>query len=127
LSIPARITRLREYLRNFKPPIVITFSAEAFVFAMRAMHDDAAGIPAHPKVADLGRSFRDAIRNYDPELVNVFPLLHAYAARGHWHTLGPVFSGSDDPDINYFEYAGRALGDVLLKHGRDLAIWCSAE
>ena len=124
-SIPARIRQLASYLKLYKPPVVVTFSTQAFVFASRANANDfTPRAPAPlPTVADLGAHFRQAIASFNPQGVNIFPLLHAYAARGGWHTVGPVFSQTQDPSTNYFEYSGRALGDLLVEQGRELPIW----
>lgn len=121
-SITGRISKLRDLLEKHSPPIVITFSAEVFVFVQRALTPKRDGHQVLG-VQELGNGFRDAVQNYDPQKVNVFPLLHGYVARGDWATLGPVFSKIDDPYVNYFEYAGSALGDVLLSHCRQLPIW----
>jgi hypothetical protein len=123
--ILARIELLRTLLKRHNPPVVITFSAEVFVFLSRTLCRFPGGVSWLPRVEELGRAFREAISCFDPKRVNVFPLLHAYAARRGWDTVGPKFSGPDDQATNYFEYAGRALGDMLLKHGRSLPIWHS--
>jgi len=113
---------LSQQLKQFRPPVVFTFGDEAYRFVSCANAPDKP-VPRHSlKIEDLGKRFRGVCVKFDPQEVNIFPLLHASVARKSWAIVGERFSGPDKEN-NYFRYVGQKLGDVLLHHGRDWPIW----
>jgi hypothetical protein len=122
-SIPGRIKLFSELLSEHKPSVVVTFGADAYRFAIKALGCSDTP-PGKLKAAELGEGFRNAIDNWDPKKVNIFPLLHAYVARSGWNTAGGAYSwNGEENNANYFDIVGGALGDILLAH-QELPIWC---
>ena len=118
----ARIDQWRDRFKRCKPPIVITFGAEAYRFAALSLE-----ITLESKLTApyLGERFREAAipTAWDSSGTNLFPLLHAVVAQRVWHEVGKYYDPKRE-DANYFEYVGHSLAEVLLTNGRQLPIWC---
>jgi hypothetical protein len=100
---------------------LITFGANAYRFAQEAL-DFPTPSKRELEAKGLGAQFRSAILHFNPQKVNVLPLLHAYVARSGWQTAGKDYA--DEATANYFDYAGSQLGDILIKYGTDWPVWC---
>lgn len=116
-----RRVSLYKNLVEFQPPVVFTFGDEAYRFVSANALDKQVSTKKL-RIEDLGVRFREVDERFDPQKVNIFPLLHASVARASWASIGKWFSGPDKED-NYFKYVGQRIGDILLRHGRDWPIW----
>jgi hypothetical protein len=119
-SIVAEKNVLASRAKEYKPKILITFSADVFWFASTALRHFE-GPRTRITSEFMAETFNKAIRTPalgDPSIV---PLLHAFVARAGWSTAGDIYSGTNRG--NYFEFTGAAIGDLLLRHCRDLSIW----
>ena len=121
------VTKLGELLADNRPPLVLSFGAFACEMVCRARRKYLAG-PGEDRAVNgwttkqLGDAFRRAVNAYDSSGVNHLPLLHVSIARRHFLSAHKHFCPpSDQP--NYFEYVGRELGELLLKHMKDEPIW----
>ena len=70
---------------------------------------------------NLGIDFRRRLDCFDPDVINVFPLLHTSISRGRFYESHNYFSQTEDG--NYFEYAGNLIAEKLLAHSRQLKVW----
>lgn len=115
-----RLERYRSWLSHYKPPVLITFGADAYRFAVAELSAERKP-PQKLRAAELGKQFCTAVSDWKPDRTNVFPLLHAWSAL-KWDQIGKEYCG--DPDSNYFEFLGYKLGDLFLTDARHLTIWC---
>jgi len=120
LGITGQIRDYGEALHRYRPRIILTFGQRAFEFARRAI-----GLPSnkpkHWTCKNLGEEFRKRIDDFDPNEPNLFPLLHATIARGHWQQAHDDFTKTKGE--NYFKFAGGALGDLLKRHWDKCDVW----
>jgi len=124
--LPARIALFRNRLQTYQPPIVLTFGADVFDFMSRALATAPNGgcgsfRRAPLSAAGLGAEFRRAANSFNPDQVNVFPLLHRSIAGGHWVSAHKAFTGQDHGD--YFLTVGSELGRLLVEHAARLDVW----
>jgi hypothetical protein len=119
-----RIGAYREALSTYRPCMVLAFGQRAFEFARRASGEDLMHNPTYWDCRKLGDEFRKRVDSFDPCKVNVFPLLHAVIARGHWWQAHDYFTNVEGG--NYFECAGRALGILVKRHLEKCDIWAPA-
>ena len=114
--------RLKKLLDKYRPSVVLTFGASAFMIALPA--SDETPQKSYKTTKLLGEQFRSRIEKYDEHKVNIIPLLHVSIARGkflegHRDFVGP--HGSMPP--NYFDYVSTKLADLLLAQLSDKPIW----
>ncbi len=104
-----------------KPRLVFTFGSFAYEFARRSLGRGPKKRFSDWTTESLGREFRFSLRDFDPQDLNVFPLLHASIARGRFMESHRDFTGENDG--NYFDFVGREIGSLLLKHKDTLNVW----
>jgi hypothetical protein len=63
---------------------------------------------------DLGEAFRNAVEKFDPDRMNLFPLLHISIARGRFLQAHDYFTRIKGG--NYFDFVSRQLADRLIAH-----------
>lgn len=114
--------RLKKLLDKYRPNVVLTFGADAFMIALFASGETP---QKHYKTTKLlGEQFRSRIESYDEHKVNITPLLHVSIARGRFLEGHRDFVGAyGQAHANYFDYVGRKLADLLLAKFRDKPIW----
>jgi len=108
-------------LAAHQPPLLFSFGAFSFEFARRCLCETPARKFAHWGARELGEQFRDAIAAFDPQRVNLLPLLHATIARGRFIQSHEQFAARKG--ANYFEVVADALAAVLARHRASLPIW----
>ena len=111
----------RRLLGTYAPPMVFTFGAFAFEFARRSLVREPMKSFGHWTTRKLGAEFKRSVTEFSPREVNVFPLLHASIARGHFLKSHEHFTG--EPNGNYFDLVGREIGKLLLQHKDTLSVW----
>ena len=112
---------LRRLLGTYTPPMVFTFGAFAFEFARRSLVREPMKSFGHWTTRKLGAEFKRSVTEFSPREVNVFPLLHASIARGHFLKSHEHFTG--EPNGNYFDLVGREIGKLLLQNKDTLSVW----
>jgi hypothetical protein len=108
------VAELRGLLKDRRPSLVLCFGQFSFEFALHARLE-AEKCPQRwtvRSVKTLAKQFEETIPTIQPDSVNVLPLLHAIAARQFRH-CHKEFSGGQG---NYFEYVGKEIALVLIKH-----------
>ena len=114
--------RLRKLLDKYRPNLVLTFGANAFMTALSASGETAQKDYKTTKL--LGEQFRSRIEKYDEHRVNIIPLLHVSIARGRFLEGHRDFVGAYwGLPPNYFDYVGTKLADLLLAKFSDKQIW----
>jgi uracil-DNA glycosylase len=114
--------RLKELLDKHRPSVVLTFGASAFMLALFASGETPQKLCKTTKL--LGERFRSRIEKYDEHKVNIIPLLHVSIARGKFLEGHRDFVGAyGQAPVNYFDYVGTKLADLLLTKLRDKPIW----
>ena len=108
-------------LKENAPALVLTFGAFAFEFARRSLGSEPERRLSYWTTISLGAEFRQRVGKFSPEAVNVFPLLHVSIARRHFLKSHENFTGESRG--NYFDFVGRSIGNVLLKHKDTLKVW----
>lgn len=108
-------------LKTHAPQLVFTFGAFAFEFARRGFNVEPGRRFSHWTTARLGAAFRQGIEDFNPETVNILPLLHVSIARGHFLKSHENFT--EDRNGNYFDFVGKEIGALLLEHKCTLNIW----
>ena len=112
---------LKHSLVRHRPALLLSFSAFAFEFARRALRQAPAQPFDHWGARNLGDEFRQRVAHFDPEGVNLLPLLHATIARGKWRQSHDYFCGY--PGGNYFTFTGNAIAGKLIEYRDVLPVW----
>jgi hypothetical protein len=99
---------LGRLLEEHRPPIVLCFGQFAFGLVQQARGRVEAA--RSWRVYKLAEQFSNRISAFEPDSVNVLPLLHAIVAR-KYERCHEDFSGGQG---NYFEYVGHKLSKVLI-------------
>ena len=118
-SIAAEKAVLASQVKGYKPKVLITFSADVFWFAATAL-GRFDGPRTHVTSESMADAFNKATTASVLEEPSIIPLLHAFVARKGWTKAGEIYSGP--AGHNYFEFTGAAIGEMLLRHCRDLPI-----
>ena len=114
--------RLKKLLDKYRPSVVLTFGAHAFMIALLASGETPQKLYKTTKL--LGEQFGSRIEKYDERKVNIIPLLHVSIARGRFLEAHRDFVGtSSHAPTNYFDYVGTKLADLLLAKLHDKPIW----
>ena len=113
--------RFGDLLDNYEPTLAFTFGAFAFEFTRRSKRWGPSRSTRYWTTKRLGAEFKKRVTEFDPEEVNVFPLLHVSIARGHFLKSHENFTGESAG--NYFDYVAREIGKLLLGHKDTLNIW----
>ena len=108
-------------LELHRPPLVFTFGAFAFEFSRRACGKEPKRSSSHWTTKRLGEEFRGIVKTFEPQCVNVFPLLHASIARGQFLKAHADFTGEGGQ--NYFDAVAGAIAALLLEHRGALDVW----
>ena len=111
-------------LGTHAPTLVFTFGAFAFEFARRSLEREPRRSLSYWTTLSLGEEFRQMVEKFDPGAVNVFPLLHVSIARRHFLKSHENFT--KDSNGNYFDFVGREIGDLLLRHKDTLNVWAGS-
>ena len=112
-------------LRTHAPTLVFTFGAFAFEFARRSLEREPRRRFSYWTTLSLGAEFRQKVEEFDPRAVNVFPLLHVSIARGHFLKSHENFT--PESNGNYFDFVGREIGSLLLRHEETLNVWAGSQ
>lgn len=112
---------LRSLFRTHTPTLVLTFGRFAFEFASRSYSDFPRHSLTHWTTEQLGSEFSDRIQKFDPNRVNLIPLLHVSIARKHFLQSHMKFTGTEDG--NYFDYVGENLAECLIQHESEFPIY----
>lgn len=119
---PLKETRnFAKLLTLYTPKLVFTFGAFAFEFARRSLEKNSKRRFQDWTTKRLGQEFRQRVEGFDPEKINLFPLLHASIARGKFLQSHDYFT--DVKGGNYFDYVARKISLLLLEHQQALPIW----
>src|SRR3989304_797227 len=104
--------RLAADLRAHRPMFLLAFGAFAFEFARRALGENPARAFSSWGARTMGEEFRQRASTFMADRVNLLPLLHITIARGKFIESHNYFTAAGG--ANYFQEAGKALGDLLL-------------
>ena len=116
---------LGKLLEKHVPSLVFTFGAFAFEFTRRSLEREPRRRIGYWTTISLGGEFRQSVENFSPEAVNVLPLLHVSIARRHFLKSHQNFTG--DSEGNYFDFVGREIGGLLLRHRDALDVWVGSQ
>jgi hypothetical protein len=121
MRVIAETDALSSSLTECRPAFLFSFGAFAYEFARRGLGE----LPEHPHgywgARNMGEQFLYRAAHFDPNKINVFPLLHATIARGRFLESHRDFC--DQPGANYFEYVGSHLVEIMLINKDRLNIW----
>jgi hypothetical protein len=120
-SIGSRIAEYGELINANRPRFVLAFGRRAYAFARLATGAKDRCSPTDWNRKTLGAEFRRSVDDFNPNEVNIFPLLHAITARRQWKESHSEFTG--DPTGNYFEFTGELIGGLLKRHASELDVW----
>ena len=121
---PGLLKEVRNFaklLTSYTPKLVFTFGAFAFEFARRSLKENPEGKTRGWTAKRLGQEFRQKVKDFDPEEINIFPLLHVSIARGRFLESHNYFTGREGG--NYFDYVAKEIAPLLLGHKHVLPIW----
>jgi hypothetical protein len=120
-SIKSRAAEYGELIDANRPRFVLAFGRRAYAFARLATGAKDRCRPTDWNRKSLGAEFRRSVDNFNPNEVNLFPLLHATTASRQWKTSHSEFTGN--PIGNYFEFTGKLIGSLLKRHASELGVW----
>ena len=110
-------------LNKHAPPIVFTFGAFVFEFVRRSRGCDEERAYSYWSTKRLGEQFRLSLKRFDPDKVNVIPLLHVSIARGKFLVSHKYFTCAEDG--NYFDYVADEVSALLMEKMSKRDIWVS--
>jgi len=120
--VATEVAILRDLLAANAPVIIFCFGQFSYEVMRIAVGEAPKKSYEDWTIKALDQEFKKRMEKFDPDRINVVPLLHAIVTRDFLYCR-KHFSGGTG---NYFEYAGRALAEVLLKHKdhpRIVPIW----
>lgn len=116
------VEALRKLLDKYKPSLVLTFGVSVFMIALFAADESPLKLFKTTKL--LGEKFRNRIEKYNENGVNIIPLLHVSISREKFLEAHRDFVGAyGNTPLNYFDYVGVELADLLLARLLDRPIW----
>ena len=107
-------------LTSYTPKMVFTFGNFAFEFTRRSLEKNPPERYTHWSMKKLGQEFKQQAGSFNPEKINVFPLLHQSIAL-HFPKSHSDFTGVQGG--NYFDYVAKEIAPLLLEHQHALPIW----
>lgn len=110
-------------LNEHGPPIVFTFGAFVFEFVRRGRGCKEERAYSYWSTKRLGKQFRRSLKHFDPDKVNVIPLLHASIARGRFLVSHRYFTCKEDG--NYFDYVADKVSALFMNCMRARDVWVS--
>ncbi len=120
-TLSAETESFGKLLGKYEPMLVFTFGAFAFEFARRSLKREPGRSFGYWTTRRLGEKFRQSVEEFNPEGLNVFPLLHVTIARGKFLKSHENFTESTDG--NYFDLVAGEIGKLLLGNKDKLNIW----
>jgi len=120
-SLNAEILRLAQLLEENQPKFLFSFGAFAYEFGRRALAKKPPKKYVHWGATKLGDEFRLNVGNFNPEEINLIPLLHRIVAGGKFLESQDYFCGLQG--ANYFDYVGEKIAALFLKFQDVLPIW----
>jgi hypothetical protein len=121
-KIKNRIIDFRKQVQDHNPAFVFSFGAFSFEFARRCLMTGTVRSHNYWGSLRLGEEFRTRISCFDPQEVNLIPLLHVSIARGHFLKSHENFCDGDS-EANYFEYVGVRLAEKIIQFEDSLSVW----
>ena len=105
---------LARLVNRHAPVLVMTFGAFAFEFGRRGLDETPPRAFRHWTTTRLGQEFRQRTGKFRPDCVNLFPLLHASIARGHFLKSHRNFTDSNCG--NYFDHVAQEIARCLCNN-----------
>jgi hypothetical protein len=116
-----KLKEFRESLADKNPILLMSFGAFAFEFCRRALGQNPERNYGYWDTKKLGIEFKQRIEKFDPDRINLLPLLHVSIARGKFLTSHKNFCGKEGG--NYFEFVGQHLAAIFLKYKNRFSFW----
>ena len=114
---------LGRLLDKYEPSLVFTFGAFVFEFVRRSRGCDEERAYSYWSTKRLGKQFRHSLEHFDPDKVNVIPLLHASIARGKFLVSHKYFTCNKDRI--YFDDLADKVSALLMNRMKERDIWVS--
>ena len=115
------VEQLGRAMQHHRPKILFSFGAFSYEFARRAVCEMPRRQFSHWGARRLGQEFRRRVNAFDPESMNLLPLLHVSIARGRFIHAHEYFC--DQEGANYFDFVGTRVADRLIEHHDKLRVW----
>lgn len=114
-DVKKRISKFTNYLNQYKPVMVLCFGAWAYEFVRRADPRETVEYShKHWKIPEIAKAFLNSYKNFQPNAISIFPLLHQIVAL-KWERANKEFV-LDNSGNDYFRYTGEKLGSLLKTH-----------
>jgi hypothetical protein len=124
-AIDGAVSDLRRLIHAHRPVMLLSFGGFAFEFVRRAIGETGWHSRDYWSAGRLGREFSGRIRDFEPGMINLLPLLHRGVSGRHFLEAQEYFCGRKG--IDYFEAVGRQLADTMLQYRNQLPIWIGFE
>lgn len=105
---------MSKLIKDQKPILILTFGSFAYEFVRRARFKDTES--PNLKLNEIKRIFDNNVKSFDSESINVLPLLHAIVARKFNECHEAYKDEQPDNKLNYFDYTGHKIADILIEH-----------
>ncbi|HHY74157.1 MAG TPA: hypothetical protein GX497_13235 [Bacillus bacterium] len=103
----------------------LTFGKYAFEFVRRALNEESKNLQSW-NIYKLGEEFIKRCQGFNPEKVNILPLLHASICRGrfleaHNYFCKAINNVMNTNEENYFIATGKQISDLLINNMTEMA------
>lgn len=112
---------LGSLIKKSQPRLILSFGAFSFGFAGRALKDSPGRFSDYWDCEILGSEFMSRITQFDPQKVNLLPLLHRSIAGGYLLSAHRNFCQLEC--ANYFDYVGQEIAMQLIRYQKELPVW----
>lgn len=120
-TLNREIVEFQGLIDRYRPAILLSFGRFAFEFARRVFAQRPEYTTNYWGAKNLGDEFRQRTGAFDPNGVNLLPLLHTSISRGRYLESHDYFCGQARG--NYFEFVGDRIAGILLQYQDTLKIW----
>lgn len=110
---------MSDLLHRHTPKLVFSFGEFAFEFTRRSFNE--APIKTSWSIIELGEAFIERIEAFNPQGINVIPLLHAIIARGEILENHRKFTRGEND--NYYEFVAQKIADCLVQNQTEFPLW----
>lgn len=120
--VQTKQNELERLIKRYKPKIIFTFGSFSFEMCRRALNETPNRKYGYFwTTQQLSNQFHDRIELYNHNQTNIIPLLHISISQRHYLVSHRIYT--DNPTGCYFDYSGKLISEIILRHFLAEDIW----